>query len=377
MNNQTGITTNRETIQNFLKQVLNNQINVSDIFLYEKKDFITIRANNKLQKIKINLEVVMTIMNAFFFNLTDYERIKFRQDKSIDSSFFFTHTTKTNEKINYRFRLILVEELTGKMLTIRILPQKPWNFHELGYDEEFLKTLVNHSSGLILISGPTSSGKTTTLHSLIYHIATTYSYHIILHEDPIEYVYEDKVLPSIITQREIGKETLTFEQGIKDSLRMTPDVVAIGEIRDPQTALQALRAVKAGKLVIASIHAASAPETIERLIGLFDNEEKRVVLLDLYASLKGILNQRIVELKVEDVVTKRKNKMIYEYLLGTQNVLTQLLDESQKSLKQLRNIMNVEQIKTIDDKLLSLYQIDKITKDEYSKQISSLGQKLD
>jgi twitching motility protein PilT len=146
--------------------------------------------------------------------------------------------------------------------------------------------------GLILVTGPTGSGKSTTLATIVDHINQIYRKHIITMEDPIEYVHQHN--KSVINQREIGRDVLSFPDGLRAALREDPDVILIGEMRDLETVEIALQAAKTGHLVLSTLHTGSAAETIERIISMFPGERQAVARLDLADALQGVISQQLV-----------------------------------------------------------------------------------
>lgn len=177
------------------------------------------------------------------------------------------------------------------MASIRIIPNTPPALSEIGLPGA-TRLLMENSSGLILISGPTGSGKTTSMASMVDVINETRNAHVITIEDPIEFVFTRK--QSIFSQREIGVDCPTFLYGVKDAMRQRPDVIVIGEIRDRDTAEQAIIAGESGHLVIGTLHASSAAGTLSKLLGFFPSQEREARLQSLGGSLVGIVNQTLI-----------------------------------------------------------------------------------
>jgi len=152
--------------------------------------------------------------------------------------------------------------------------------------------LADSSRGLVLVTGPTGTGKTTTIASMIGHINRSWRRHIVTIEDPIEVVHDDD--RSIIQQREIGLDTDSYAAALKHVIRQDPDVIFVGEIRDPESALSAIQAAETGHLVISTLHTIDATETINRLLDLFPPIQQREVRTSLAGALRGIVSQRLV-----------------------------------------------------------------------------------
>lgn len=180
------------------------------------------------------------------------------------------------------------------MASIRLIPNKPPALVDVGLPAA-TRLLMENSSGLILISGPTGSGKTTSMASMVDVINDSRNAHVITIEDPIEFIFGRR--KSIFSQREIGVDCPTFLDGVKDAMRQRPDVIVIGEIRDRDTAEQALIAGESGHLVIGTLHASSAVGTLSKLLGFFPSQEREARLQSLGGSLVGIVNQTLIPKK--------------------------------------------------------------------------------
>jgi twitching motility protein PilT len=179
-------------------------------------------------------------------------------------------------------------------LVIRLIPYYVPKINELNLPssiEQFAK--LNH--GLVLVTGPTGAGKSTTMASLIDYINTNYAKHIITIEDPIEFIFNNK--KCIISQRQILLDTLSFPDGVRYALRQDPDVVFIGEIRDRETISAALKAAETGHLVFATIHTNDAVQTINRIINMYDPSDRDMVRNQLATLVRGTVSQKLVPLK--------------------------------------------------------------------------------
>jgi len=186
-------------------------------------------------------------------------------------------------------------------------------FENLGFRETWIKDkFFSTGYGLVLVTGPTGSGKTTTIASAIQYLNDNKNYNIITIEDPIEYVF--KCNRSHITQRELGPDTDSFADGLRDAIRANPDVIMVGEMRDPATAETALRAGETGHLVLSTLHSSSVVDSIERIINMFQDERVAYIRAQLSFCLKGIISQRLI------YGTDGKRRLVYEALLGTKPV---------------------------------------------------------
>jgi twitching motility protein PilT len=191
-----------------------------------------------------------------------------------------------------RFRVNVMRQRGSVGLVLRRVQQSIPSFADLGLPP-VVQRLAENARGLVLVTGPTGSGKTTTLACMIDHINETMSRHIVTIEDPIEVLHPDK--SSIVNQREIGTDTMDFASALKRVLRQDPDVILVGEMRDPETVKTALSAAETGHLVFSTLHTISATETINRVIDFFPPHEQKQVRMSLAGSLRGIVSQRLVE----------------------------------------------------------------------------------
>lgn len=190
-----------------------------------------------------------------------------------------------------RFRVNYNRQLGLPGLVIRNITYNIPQLKELSLPE-ILHSVIESNNGIILITGPTGSGKSTTIASLINEINLTSSKHIITIEDPIEYVFSCK--KSIITQRQVGVDTKTFSDGIKYALRQDPDVIFIGEIRDKETMEAALKASETGHLVLSTLHTNDAVQTINRIVNMFDESNRYLIRKQLAETLRATIAQKLI-----------------------------------------------------------------------------------
>src|SRR5437773_1502627 len=190
-----------------------------------------------------------------------------------------------------RFRLNTFRQRKGMGAVFRLIPDHIQTVEELGLPES-LKNLLDISEGLLLVTGPTGSGKSTTLASLINHINANQRAHIITIEDPIEFVHRNQ--QSLINQREVSSHTKSFHQALRAALREDPDVILVGEMRDLETISLAMTAAETGHLVLATLHTNSATKTVDRIIDAFPEAQQAQIRVMLSESLRGIVAQSFV-----------------------------------------------------------------------------------
>jgi twitching motility protein PilT len=191
-----------------------------------------------------------------------------------------------------RFRCNLHRQLHGLGGIFRLIPNKIATLEQLGVPP-VIKNFANLKGGLVLVTGPTGSGKSTTLAALVDYINSSYARHIITIEEPIEFVHNNKL--SIITQREVGEDTNSFADGLRNAMREDSDVVLVGEMRDLETIALALTAAETGLLVFGTLHTNNARKTVDRMIDVFPSSQQPQVRTMLSASLRGIVAQLLLK----------------------------------------------------------------------------------
>jgi twitching motility protein PilT len=189
-----------------------------------------------------------------------------------------------------RFRCNVFMQRKGLGAVFRTIPEKIKNAQELNLPQSIID-LVNCDRGLILVTGPTGSGKSTTLAAMIQHINATRESHILTVEDPIEFVHPN--LKSLVNQREVGAHTKTFSNALKAALREDPDIILVGELRDLETISLALTAAETGHLVFATLHTSSAAKTIDRIIDVFPQGQQGQIRTMLAESIRGVVAQSL------------------------------------------------------------------------------------
>ncbi len=247
-----------------------------------------------------------------------------------------------------RFRVNVLRQRGAVGLVLRRVQSSIASFEDLGLPQ-VVRRLAENSRGLVLVTGPTGSGKTTTLAAMIDHINSTASRHIVTIEDPIEVLHADK--RSIINQREIGTDTADFHSALKRVLRQDPDVILIGEMRDSDTVRTALSAAETGHLVFSTLHTINATETISRIIDFFPPYEQRQVRMALAGSLRGVVSQRLVECRTGGRVAA------IEVLVATGRVFDKIANPDEThEIEQIIADGEYYGMQTFDQSLLALYQ---------------------
>ncbi len=216
--------------------------------------------------------------------LNDQQLDDFKKTKEVDLAFELADVS--------RFRVNVYHYDHGTAIAFRLLPNKIADFSALGLDPVH-ESLCHLRNGLVLVTGPTGSGKSTTLAAMIHYINATFSKHIITIEDPIEYRHASN--KCLIHQREVGRDTKSFNDALRASLREDPDVLLVGEMRDLETIRLALTAAETGHLVFATLHTSSAPKTVSRIIDVFPSGEKALVQTMLSNTLEAVIGQELMK----------------------------------------------------------------------------------
>ena len=235
------------------------------------------------------------------------------------------------------------------------------SFEQLGLPE-IVREITQKPRGLILVTGPTGSGKSTTLATMVDYINSTKSEHILTVEDPVEFVHTSK--KSIVHQRELGQDTRSFSNALKSALREDPDVILVGEMRDLETISLAITAAETGHLVMGTLHTSSAPQTVDRIIDVFPEGQQQQIRIMLSNSLAAVFSQTLVPRLSEDGVTKKGRVMAQEILI-VNSAVSNLIREGKTA--QLYSVMQTgagSGMQTIEMALKDLYLQKKITMED-------------
>jgi twitching motility protein PilT len=223
------------------------------------------------------------VVRMAFGIMNDYQREKFKQTNEVDLAYGVPGLG--------RFRVNVFQQRGTLGVVFRVIPFKIQTIEQLTLPK-VLEKIAAEQRGLVLVTGTTGSGKSTTLAAMIDHINATETCHIMTIEDPIEFLVRDK--RSIVNQREVGVDTMSFGQALKSALRQDPDVILVGEMRDLETIETALTAAETGHLVMSTLHTLDATETINRIISAFPPYQQKQVRLQLGSVLKAVISQRLV-----------------------------------------------------------------------------------
>lgn len=302
------------TIEELMKESFNK--NASDLHLTAGA-YPTMRINGKLVSVGDEKLSNDTLEGYLKFLANDKHYSEFLEKGEVDFSYGIKGVS--------RFRINGYRQRDSVALAIRLIPAEVPTFDSLCMPS-VVKTLVEKNQGLILVTGPTGSGKSTTLAAMIDLINKTKSKHIITLEDPIEYLHKHNM--SLIEQREIGLDSLSFANGLRSSLRQDPDVILIGEMRDLETISTAITAAETGHLVLATLHTIDSASTINRIIDAFPAYQQPQIRTQLASVLVGVLSQRLLPTTNQD-----GRALVMEILINTPAVANLIRTEKVHQIK--------------------------------------------
>jgi len=246
-----------------------------------------------------------------------------------------------------RFRVNAYNTANGASAAFRAIPVEIKSLAQLGAPAVFEK-FTKFSKGIVLVTGPTGSGKSTTLAALVNHINEHEPHHIITIEDPIEFVHKSK--KSLVNQREVGATTKSFARALKSALRQDPDVILVGELRDLESISLALTAAETGHLVYATLHTSSAAKTIDRIVDVFPGEDKDMVRTMLSGSIQAIVAQKLLRTK-----DGKGRVAAYEILVATPAIRNLIRENKVAQINSLMQIGSKEGMCVMSDYIRNLY----------------------
>ena len=263
-----------------------------------------------------------------------------------------------------RFRVNVFQQRNAVGMVLRVIPYKVKSIDALGLPE-VIKKIADNKRGLILVTGTTGSGKSTTLAAIIDHINNTRSDHILTIEDPIEFLIRDK--RSVINQREVGTDCESFSTALRSALRQDPDVILVGEMRDLETIEIGLKAAETGHLVLATLHTTDCTESVTRLVNVFPPHQQNQIRLLLSSMLRGVISQRLVPTVDGGRVPS------VEVMMSTARIRELIADEKRfREIKEaIEDGFDTYGMRSFDQSLLELLNAGRITYEEALAQTSS------
>ena len=297
-------------------------------------------------------EIARIVLNS----LTDEQRAKFEAKWELDFS--------TSVPGLARFRANIYKQRGSISAALRCIPYEIPKLEELGLPKSVGK-LAHKQQGLILVTGPTGAGKSTTLAAMIDIINQTRSCHIITIEDPIEFLHKHK--KSIVNQREVGSDTHSFAEALRSALREDPDVILVGEMRDLETMAIALTAAETGHLVLATLHTNSAAQAIDRIIDSFPAHQQGQIRLQVATTVEGIVSQRLLP-----TADGLRRVVAAEVMIATPAIRNMIRDGKNYQIPSAIQMGGELGMQTMDTALKELFKLNYVTYDEAVKYVTDL-----
>ena len=307
-----------------------------------------IRVHGDVRRINLPAMEHKDVHSMVYDIMTDTQRKIYEETLECDFSFEIPNLA--------RFRVNAFNQQRGAGAVFRTIPSKILSLEDLNCPKVF-KDISEYPRGIVLVTGPTGSGKSTTLAAMVNHVNENEYTHILTVEDPIEFVHESK--KCLINQREVGPHTLSFANALRSALREDPDVVLVGEMRDLETIRLALTAAETGHLVFATLHTSSAAKTIDRIVDVFPAAEKEMVRSMLSESLRAVISQTLLKTKdgngrvaaheimigtpaIRNLIRENKVAQMYSAIQTGQNFGMQTLDQNLLELVRRNVVSNAE-----------------------------------
>ncbi len=333
------------------------QADGSDLFI--ANDFPpSMKANGNMQPLaaqKLTGDITRVLADAM---MNQRQREEFTRDLECNFAIFIPGISR------FRVNVFMQQQHVG--MVIRTIASEIPNFEKLNLPP-VLKEVIMNKRGLVLVVGGTGSGKSTSLAAMIDYRNSTSAGHIITVEDPVEYVHQSK--KSLVTHREVGIDTHSWHHALKNTLRQAPDVILIGEIRDPETMEHAIAFAETGHLCLGTLHANSANQAIDRIINFFPEERRNQLLMDLSANLRSIVSQRLV--RTEDGKGRRA---AIEILLNTPTIAERIFKGAFGDIKALMEKSRELGMRTFDWALFELYNDGHISYEEALRNADSANE---
>ncbi|NQU10510.1 type IV pilus twitching motility protein PilT, partial [bacterium] len=310
-----------------------------------------LRINGTLKKIDYP-PLTDEVLRPMLYEMLTERQIE-RFEKTLDIDFGYSATGIA------RFRANIYMKHTGVAAAFRVIPFKVRTLEELGAPGVFT-AMCEYRNGLVLVTGPTGSGKSTTLAAMISHINETSPEHILTLEDPLEFIHDP--IQCMVSQREVVTHTESFAVALRAALREDPDVVLVGEMRDLETIQLAITAAETGHLVFGTLHTNSAPKTVDRIIDVFPADRQAQVRMMLAESLRGVISQQLLKRK-----DGKGRIAAYEVLVATPAVRSLIREQKTFQIASAIGTGRREGMQTMDQHLLELAQKGIVTASEAVK----------
>lgn len=302
------------------------------------------------EMVRLNFKVLgHDELKAILFEiLSEKQQEQFNETKDLDFAYEVPGLA--------RFRGNIMMQYRGIAAVFRIIPTKILSADELGLPEG-VRRMTNFKKGMVLVTGPTGSGKSTTLAGMIDLINSTRNEHILTFEDPLEFIHENKL--SLMNQRQIGEHTESFASALRAALREDPDIILVGEMRDLTTIQLAMSAAETGHLVFGTLHTSTAAKTVDRIIDVFPTDQQEQVRAMLSESLKGVICQQL--LKTAD---GKGRVAALEIMLGTPAIANLIREGKTFQIPSIMQTAKKDGMQLLDQHLLDLLKTKKVNPEE-------------
>src|SRR6056297_435522 len=307
-----------------------------------------LRLNGKLTKTQFPILSADDVHEMIYTLISDEQKKDFEKNRQLDFSYEMKDVS--------RFRINIFRHRLGEAAAIRLIPTNILTISELGLPD-VIATLAEKDKGIILATGPTGSGKSTTLAALIDIVNTNRYEHIISIEDPIEYIHQHK--NCVVSQREIGEHTDSFASALRVALREDPDVILVGEMRDLETISMALRAAETGHLVFSTLHTNSAADTIERMVNAFPAHQQAQARLQVSGTIEAVIAQTLIP-----TADGLGRIVAAELMLATPAIRNLIRDEKIHQIPSTIQISRKMGMQSLDQSLKDLLMEGKITRED-------------
>lgn len=288
------------------------------------------------------------LKSILFEILSDKQKAHFEETKDLDFAYEVPGLA--------RFRGNILMQYRGIAAVFRIIPTKILSADELGLPEG-VRRMTNFKKGMVLVTGPTGSGKSTTLAGMIDLINSSRKEHILTFEDPLEFIHENKM--SLMNQRQIGEHTESFTSALRAALREDPDVILVGEMRDLTTIQLAMSAAETGHLVFGTLHTSTAAKTVDRIIDVFPTDQQEQVRAMLSESLKGVICQQLLK-----TVDGKGRVAALEIMLGTPAIANLIREGKTFQIPSIMQTAKKDGMQLMDQHLLDLLKTQKVNPEE-------------
>ncbi|MBE9515546.1 MAG: type IV pilus twitching motility protein PilT [Proteobacteria bacterium] len=313
-----------------------------------------IRVDGEIKRINVDPLDDRTVHNMVYDIMNDKQQKDFEEFLECDFSFELPNIA--------RFRVNAFNQNRGPGAVFRIIPSKILSLEQLNAPMIF-KQICDQARGIVLVTGPTGSGKSTTLAAMMNHVNETKHEHILTIEDPIEFVHTSK--NCLVNQREVHRDTLGFDNALRSALRQDPDIILVGEMRDLETISLALSAAETGHLVFGTLHTSSAAKTVDRIIDVFPGSEKDMVRAMLSESIRAVISQTLLKKVGGGRIAS------HEIMIGTPAIRNLIREGKIAQMYSAIQTGQKEGMQTLDQNLQGLVQARQVTVDEARKKAAN------